>query len=155
MSRTFKAFTLVEMLVTLSLTAMVVVFVGYAFRTVSTFQSKVSSSISANESTYMLMAEVERSFKNSLSVQRQFKTLKFEDVQFDLGSEYAIRKQGLRSDTFPSVLQSPVIGTYDPSAENGLPKDSLSFEFHESRHTIWRRSSLVDHINKKIERGTD
>lgn len=147
------AFTLVEMMVTLTLTAIVLVMVGYAFRTVLTLRETVSSNLTLNESTYMLMADVERSFTNAQITTKQFNSLKLDGIRFDFEVDHAIRSQAHRSDTLSNFLTSPVLGSLQPKTDGGVPKDSISFSLQGGRHTIWRESSLAEHINTTIRNG--
>ncbi len=154
MKNRLRAFTLIEVLITLVITGIAVVMVGYAFRTVKSTSNKVSAGISGVESCYFLMSDVERLFSSEAGPIFRFNEVKFTHTSYDFGVEYTVRKQNGRIDTFPNHLVQPVHGsTIDKRFKQ--PVDSLAFIHQEAEFKLKKQGSLAEYVNNSIEHGED
>lgn len=153
MKTKLNAFTLVEMLTAMTITTIVVFLTYYSFRTVSGLSHDINSGLGQTESSYLLMADVERSFMTSENFSSRFNEVIFDVTNYDFGAEYTVRRQADRIDTFSNVFTKPMVGFSQPQKLNTLPFDSLSFEYKESRFTFRRNTTLETHVNRVIANG--
>lgn len=156
-NRKLKAFTLIEIMVSLVITSVVMLMAAYGFNTVVTLSDTERSSLSVSKASYFLLVDVEKQFMTGKIIETQFNDLTIGEVVFELGPELAFRKQINRIDTLPTFLDNPVYAYAIISRINSATsiQDSLSFSAGEATYALTRQSSLPNYINQRIQHGED
>ncbi|MBI1286281.1 MAG: prepilin-type N-terminal cleavage/methylation domain-containing protein [Flavobacteriales bacterium] len=148
-----RAFTLVEMMVSMLIVTVVLMMAAYGFRTVTEVSRRIRSELERSESNYLILSNVEQQFKRNRVLTKHFNDIQLDDVLFEFGVETTLRRQEGRIDTFPSVISEPKLIEEKSEAE-GLISE-LVFQADSTVFVLKGSGDLALWMNERTRNGQD
>lgn len=140
-----KAFTLIEVMVAMAITAITFALTSYGFEQANSWFSSISDSTEEVASDYLIHIDLENQFQaTQLCVQRN-QLIEMDSVSFDFGESKLIRRTYTSSDTINSTIEGI---TFNERFVNN--SEILKYSQNGTEYQIIKKIGVASSVNQQV-----